>query len=221
MSSKLQRLFVTSALAQGATVGLAKHQAHYLGNVLRLKPGDALLLFNGSDGEWCAELSAVGKKGAEARLTHQTRPQDQGPDLQYLFAPLKRARLDYMAQKATELGVSALRPVITRHTVAERVNTDRLLANAVEAAEQCGILRVPEVMAPEPLAKLHRRVGRKPAADFRRRGRPARIPHRGACESGPKPSSPCWSAPRAASSARSARRCLQSRSSSPFLSGPG
>jgi 16S rRNA (uracil1498-N3)-methyltransferase len=154
MSSKLQRLFVTSALAQGATVALAKHQAHYLGNVLRLKPGDALLLFNGSDGEWCAELSAVGKKGAEARLTHQTRPQDQGPDLQYLFAPLKRARLDYMAQKATELGVSALRPVITRHTVAERVNTERLLANAVEAAEQCGILRVPEVMEPEPLAKL-------------------------------------------------------------------
>jgi 16S rRNA (uracil1498-N3)-methyltransferase len=154
MSSKLQRLFVTSALAQGATVVLAKDQAHYLGNVLRLKPGDALLLFNGSDGEWCAELSAVGKKGAEARVTHQTRPQDEGPDLHYLFAPLKRARLDYMAQKATELGVSALRPVITRHTVAERVKTDRLLANAVEAAEQCGILRVPQVMEPEPLTKL-------------------------------------------------------------------
>lgn len=154
MSSKLQRLFVTSALAQGATVVLARDQAHYLGNVLRLKPGDALLLFNGNDGEWCAELSAVGKKGAEARVTHQTRPQDEGPDLHYLFAPLKRARLDYMAQKATELGVSALRPVITRHTVAERVKTDRLLANAVEAAEQCGILRVPQVMEPEPFTKL-------------------------------------------------------------------
>jgi 16S rRNA (uracil1498-N3)-methyltransferase len=154
MSSKLQRLFVTSAFAQGATVVLAKDQAHYLGNVLRLKSGDALLLFNGSDGEWCAELGAIGKKGAEARVTHQTRPQDEGPDLHYLFAPLKRARLDYMAQKATELGASVLRPVITRHTVAERVKTDRLLANAIEAAEQCGILRVPEGMEPEPLAKL-------------------------------------------------------------------
>jgi 16S rRNA (uracil1498-N3)-methyltransferase len=154
MSSKLQRLFVTSALAQGATVVLAKDQAHYLGNVLRLKSGDALLLFNGSDGEWCAELGAIGKKGAEARVTHQTRPQDEGPDLHYLFAPLKRARLDYMAQKATELGASVLRPVITRHTVADCVKTERLLANAVEAAEQCGILRVPEVMQPEPLAKL-------------------------------------------------------------------
>ena len=87
-------------------------------------------------------------------MTHQTRPQDEGPDLHYLFAPLKRARLDYMAQKATELGASALRPVITRHTVAERVKTDRLLANAVEAAEQCGILRVPEVMEPEKLSKI-------------------------------------------------------------------
>lgn len=154
MSSKLQRLFVKSGLARGAAVPLDKDQAHYLGNVLRLKPGDTLLLFNGSDGEWCAELAAIGKKGGEARLTHQARPQEDGPDLHYLFAPLKRARLDYMAQKATELGVSALRPVITRHTVAERMNTDRLLANAVEAAEQCGILRVPEVMEPEKLSNI-------------------------------------------------------------------
>ena len=154
MSSKLQRLYVKSGLAHGAVIALEKDQAHYLGNVLRLKPGDALLLFNGSDGEWCAELSAIGKKGGEARVMHQTRPQDEGPDLHYLFAPLKRARLDYMAQKATELGASALRPVITRHTVAERVKTDRLLANAVEAAEQCGILRVPEVMEPEKLSKI-------------------------------------------------------------------
>ena len=180
MSSKLQRLFVTSALAQGATVALAKDQAHYLGNVLRLKPGDALLLFNGSDGEWCAELSAIGKKGAEARVTHQTRPQDEGPDLHYLFAPLKRARLDYMAQKATELGVSALRPVITRHTVAERVKTDRLLANAVEAAEQCGILRVPEVMEPEPLAKLIAGWDESRLLIFADEAAAARIPHRGA-----------------------------------------
>lgn len=154
MSSKLQRLFVKSRLERGGEVALDKDQAHYLGNVLRLKPGDDLLLFNGSDGEWCAKLGAIGRKSAQVRLEHQTRPQEPGPDLHYLFAPLKRARLDYMAQKATELGVSALRPVITRHTVAERVKTDRLRANAIEAAEQCGILRVPEVMEPEKLAKL-------------------------------------------------------------------
>jgi 16S rRNA (uracil1498-N3)-methyltransferase len=154
MPSKLQRLFVTCKLEPGATVTLSKDQAHYLGNVLRLKQGDNLLLFNGREGEWWAELSAIGKKGAQARLDHQTRPQDEGPDLHYLFAPLKRARLDYMVQKATELGVSALRPVITRHTVAERVKTQRLLANAIEAAEQCGILRVPAIMEPENLTRL-------------------------------------------------------------------
>lgn len=154
MSSKLQRLFVKSKLERGAEIALAKDQAHYLGTVLRLKPGERVLLFNGQDGEWCAELTAIDRKGAEARLEHQTRPQEDGPDLHYLFAPLKRARLDYMAQKATELGASALRPVITRHTTAERVKTARLRANAVEAAEQCGILRVPEVMEPEKLSKL-------------------------------------------------------------------
>jgi 16S rRNA (uracil1498-N3)-methyltransferase len=154
MSSKLQRLFVKSKLEPGAEIALGKEQAHYLVIVLRLKPGERILLFNGSDGEWCAELSAIGRKQGQARIEHQTRPQDEGPDLHYLFAPLKGARLDYMAQKATELGVSVLRPVITRHTMAERVKTERLRANAIEAAEQCGILRVPEVMEPEKLAKL-------------------------------------------------------------------
>ena len=154
MSSKLQRLFVTSRLEPGAVVALSKDQAHYLGNVLRLKRGDNLLLFNGKDGEWWAELSAIGRKEAEARLDHKTRPQEEGPDLHYLFAPLKRARLDYMVQKATELGASALRPVITRHTVADRVKPGRLLANAIEAAEQCGILRVPAILEPEKLTKL-------------------------------------------------------------------
>jgi 16S rRNA (uracil1498-N3)-methyltransferase len=154
MPAKLQRLYVAAPLSRGATVPLDKDQAHYLGNVLRLKPGDSVLLFNGTDGEWCAELATLGKKGAEARATHQTRPQDSGPELHDLYAPLKRARLDYMAQKATELGAGVLRPVITRHTVAERVKTERLRANAVEAAEQCGILRVPEVMEPERLDKI-------------------------------------------------------------------
>jgi len=154
MSAKLQRLFVTSKLEPGAEIALSRDQAHYLGNVLRLKLGDKFLLFNGKDGEWLAELAAFSKREARARLNRQTRPQDEGPDLHYLFAPLKRARLDYMVQKATELGASALRPVITHHTVAERVNRARLLANAIEAAEQCGILRVPEIMDPEKLAKM-------------------------------------------------------------------
>jgi 16S rRNA (uracil1498-N3)-methyltransferase len=154
MSSKPQRLFVTSKLEPGATIALGRDQAHYLVNVLRLKQGDNLLLFNGRDGEWWAELGAIGKKQAELRLDHQTRRQEDGPDLHYLFAPLKRARLDYMVQKATELGASALRPVITRHTMAERVNSERLRANAIEAAEQCGILRVPEIVEPEKLGKL-------------------------------------------------------------------
>lgn len=154
MSSKLQRLFVKVPLRAGAAVELEAEQAHYLGNVLRLKQGARLLVFNGKDGEWCAELSAIGKKKAQLLLEHQTRPQEEGPDLHYLFAPLKRARLDYMAQKATEMGASVLRPVITRHTVAERVKVDRLLANAIEAAEQCGILRVPEVTEPEKLGPV-------------------------------------------------------------------
>ena len=154
MPSQLQRLFVKSKLHAGAEIALEPDQAHYLRNVLRLREGDEVLLFNGAEGEWLAELSDAGKKKAQARVLHQTRPQEAGPDLHYLFAPLKRARLDYMAQKATEMGASVLRPVITRRTVAERVKRERLLANAVEAAEQCGILRVPEVWEPEPLGKV-------------------------------------------------------------------
>jgi 16S rRNA (uracil1498-N3)-methyltransferase len=154
MPSKLQRLFVKSKLQAGDEIALAPDQAHYLGNVLRLKPGDKILVFNGPDGEWCASLSDIGKKKATIKVEHQTRAQDEGPDLHYIFAPIKRGRLDYMAQKATEMGASVLQPVITRRTIAERVNTGRLQANAVEAAEQCGILSVPEVRAPQKLSKL-------------------------------------------------------------------
>ena len=154
MPSKLHRLFVKSPLGMGAEIALDGEQAHYLLNVLRLGRGNKILLFNGQDGEWCATLGATSKKKAHAVLEHQTRMQDEGPDLHYLFAPLKRARLDYMAQKATEMGASVLRPVITRRTVTEKVKTARLFANAVEAAEQCGILRVPEVREPEKLSKV-------------------------------------------------------------------
>ena len=154
MPSKLQRLFVKSPLGAGAAIPLDPDQAHYLANVLRLKPGDEVLVFNGLDGEWRAQLTPVTKKAVALTAEAQTRPQEAGPDLHYLFAPLKRARVDYMAQKATEMGASVLQPVLTRRTIAERVNLDRLRANAIEAAEQCGILRVPEIGAPETLSAL-------------------------------------------------------------------
>jgi len=154
MPSKLPRLFVKSPLRAGAEVPLEPDQSHYLANVLRLKPQEQVLVFNGADGEWCARVAAASKKKVTLKAEHQTRAQEEGPDLHYLFAPIKRARLDYMAQKATEMGASLLQPVLTRRTVAERVKIERLEANAIEAAEQCGILRVPEVRAPAKLEAL-------------------------------------------------------------------
>lgn len=149
-----QRLFVETGLAAGLELQATPDQANYLGNVLRMQPGDGVLLFNGRDGEWRATIGARNKRSMTLCVGDQTRAQDGGPDIDYLFAPLKRSRLDYMVQKATEMGVARLRPVITRRTNAERVNTDRLRANAIEAAEQCGILRVPEVAEPEKLSSL-------------------------------------------------------------------
>jgi len=154
MPSKLQRLFVKSPLGAGTAIALDPDQSHYLANVLRLKLGDEVLVFNGLDGEWRARLTSVTKKAVALTADAQTRAQEAGPDLHYLFAPLKRARVDYMAQKATEMGASLLQPVLTRRTVADRVKLDRLRANAVEAAEQCGILRVPEIREPEALSVL-------------------------------------------------------------------
>jgi len=148
------RLYVDADLGNGAMVPLDREQANYLLNVLRLGNGDSVLVFNGRDGEWRARIAVAGKRNADLILEAQTRPQTGGPDLDYLFAPLKRARLDYVVQKAAEMGVARLQPVLTRHTIAERVNLDRMRANVVEAAEQCGILRVPEVGAPERLEKV-------------------------------------------------------------------
>jgi 16S rRNA (uracil1498-N3)-methyltransferase len=142
------RLFVAAPLGSDATVTLDAAQAHYLVNVLRMTPGDPVLIFNGADGEWKARLTAPGKRNAAVAIEAQTRPQRRPGNLHYLFSPLKRARLDYMVQKAVEMGVSRLRPVIMRHTQAERVNLDRMRANAIEAAEQCGILTIPEIAAP-------------------------------------------------------------------------
>ncbi len=149
-----QRLFVEHPLEPGAKVPCTPEQASYLRAVLRLGDGDEILIFNGRDGEWKAHLSEAGKRGAVLEALDRVRPQEGGPDIHYLFAPLKRARLDYMVQKATEMGVARLVSVLTRHTVAERVNGERMRANAIEAAEQCGILRVPEIAGPVKLASL-------------------------------------------------------------------
>ena len=142
------RLFVDAPLDDGAAVALTREQANYLVNVMRLKPGGAVLLFNGRDGEWRALLEVSGRKSAKLTVATRLREQPRADDLHYLFAPLKHARLDYMVQKAVEMGASRLGPVITRHTQAERVNLARMRANAIEAAEQCGILAIPEIAEP-------------------------------------------------------------------------
>jgi 16S rRNA (uracil1498-N3)-methyltransferase len=148
-----QRLYADLPLTAGAALACSPDQANYLLNVLRLGSGASVLVFNGRDGEWSARL-ASGKRGqCSLSVENQVRTQQQGPDVEYLFAPLKHARLDYMVQKAAELGVAALRPVYTRRTVAGRVNLDRMRANAIEAAEQCGVLWVPKVCEPERLDK--------------------------------------------------------------------
>lgn len=145
------RLYVGDALAAGRTVTLDRAQAHYLRNVMRAKAGDALLLFNGRDGEWRAAVGALGKAGGEARAEAQTRPQRASADLWLLFAPLKSGRIEFLVEKATELGVSVLAPVLTERTVVRRVNVDRLRAHAVEAAEQSGRLDVPVLREARPL----------------------------------------------------------------------
>jgi 16S rRNA (uracil1498-N3)-methyltransferase len=152
------RLFVDAPLAEGARVSLDRAQANYLLNVLRLGAGDHVLVFNGRDGEWRAALAGEGRKGAELRPVERTRPQTPLNDLLYLFAPLKHARLDYMVQKAVEMGVGVLRPVFTARTQASRVNLERMRANTIEAAEQCGILAVPVVLPDEPFSQVFRAV---------------------------------------------------------------
>ena len=140
---RTQRLFVGVPLGSGE-VRLAKEQTHYLLNVMRARPGDPVLLFNGRDGEWLARIAVAEKKSAVLELVERTREQTASTDVRLIFAPLKHARLDYMVQKAVEMGASRLVPVITRHTVAQRVNRERMRANVIEAAEQCGVLAVPE-----------------------------------------------------------------------------
>ncbi len=148
------RLYVDAPLAAGAEFGLDRNQTNYLRNVLRLGQGDAVLMFNGRDGEWQATLSTAQKRSLSVTTGTQLRTQPLPADLHFLFAPLKHARLDYMVQKAVEMGASLLQPVITRHTQVTRINLDRMRANVIEAAEQCGILAVPQVVDPLPLDRL-------------------------------------------------------------------
>lgn len=145
---RLPRLFIDAPLAAGQRLALDGVQANYLRNVLRLKAGDPVLVFNGRDGEWRASLADAGKRSAALTVDEQTRAQMPPLDLHYLFAPLKHARLDYMVQKAVEMGTSRLQPVLTQHAQVARVNLDRMRANAIEAAEQCGILTIPDITEP-------------------------------------------------------------------------
>jgi len=147
------RLYVEAPLGAGAAVVLPRAQTHYLTTVLRLDAGDRVLVFNGRDGEWAAAL-ALQKRAASLAVTAQTRAQTSSADLHYLFAPLKSARLDYLVQKAVEMGACLLQPVLTRHGQVARVNLDRMKANAIEAAEQCGILSVPAIGEPAALSHL-------------------------------------------------------------------
>ncbi len=158
-----QRVFLADDLADGAEITATPEQANYLRTVLRMPDQSRVLVFNGRDGEWSATLRHDGKRGARFVIGGQVRAQETGPDLWYVFAPLKRSRLDYMVQKAVELGASRLVPVLTQHTVAERVNVERMAANVIEAAEQCGVLRLAEVAPPEKIDRVleHWPAGRR------------------------------------------------------------
>jgi 16S rRNA (uracil1498-N3)-methyltransferase len=155
------RLFVDAALNEGARIELERNQSNYLGNVLRLSAGEDVLVFNGRDGEWQARIDGR-KRPDSLTIVARTRPQDRLPDIAYVFAPLKHARLDYIVQKAVEMGASRLQPVLTRHTQVSRVNVERMRANVVEAAEQCGILSLAEVAEPVTLDRFldRRETGR-------------------------------------------------------------
>ncbi len=145
------RLFVDAPLATGAEIAPAREQAHYLFTVMRLGEGAEVALFNGADGEWRARVARADRRGGTLVCLERMREQDHAPDVHLLFAPIKKARTDFIAEKAAEMGVRRLRPVFTRFTNSERVNVERLRAHAVEAAEQCGILSVPEVDPPATL----------------------------------------------------------------------
>lgn len=159
----LPRLFVRAPLAQWTQLELDGAQAHYLGTVMRLGEGDRLLLFDGSSGEWVGKVVAVHKRRMIVSVEQHVRDAETIPDVWLAFAPVKRSQVDWLVEKATELGVARLVPVMTQRTVVERVNLDRLQAIAIEAAEQCGRTRLPDIAAPVALTKLleQRDAGRR------------------------------------------------------------
>jgi len=149
-----QRLYCDTPLGSNVALTLGREQSHYLINVLRYGIGQEVLVFNGKDGEYLATVDAADRKKTVLLCHRQTRPQDPMPSLMLSFAPIKKARLDFIAEKATELGVGLVQPVMTDYTQVSRVNTERMLANAIEAAEQTGRTTVPEILSPRPLMDL-------------------------------------------------------------------
>jgi 16S rRNA (uracil1498-N3)-methyltransferase len=150
----LPRLYVHEPIAEGAAIALDPRQAHYLGNVMRKGAGDELLIFDGRSGEWLARIAAAGRKRMTLSVERLTREAETLPDLTLAFAPVKRAQTDWLVEKATELGVARLQPVITGRTIAERIKFDRLEAITIEAAEQCGRTVLPEIIDPAPLDRF-------------------------------------------------------------------
>ncbi|HFC05159.1 MAG TPA: 16S rRNA (uracil(1498)-N(3))-methyltransferase [Rhizobiales bacterium] len=152
--SRTPRLFVDTPLRDGEPTALSSDQAHYLSRVMRLAIADRVRVFNGDDGEWLAEIEQLSKRGCIIRMVEKLREPQKLPDVDYLFAPLKSARLDYLVQKATEMGAARLCPVLTEYTQLRRLKLPRLVANAIEAAEQCNIVAVPEVLESQKLDRL-------------------------------------------------------------------
>lgn len=151
---KLQRLYLPHDLGPGVVLDADRAQSHYLAHVLRMEPGRELLVFNGRDGEWSASVASVGKKAVSLRVDTLARAQPATSDLVYAFAPLKVGRMDYLVQKAVEMGAGILQPVVTQHTQMTRPSTDKIAANVIEAAEQCGVLAIPDVRDPVKLERL-------------------------------------------------------------------
>lgn len=148
------RLFIDHPLVAGQPVPVDGPQAHYLSGVMRLRPGDAVSVFNGRDGEWQATLLDAGKRGGSLSVVAQTAVQQDPPDLWLMFAPIKKARTDFIVEKAAEMGAARILPVQTDHTNSDRIRQDRLQAHAIEAAEQCGGTFVPPVAELAPLSRV-------------------------------------------------------------------
>jgi len=153
-NKNLARVFVSDALVENAQIDLGREQANHLINVLRKKAGDNLIMFNGVDGAWLAQIVEANRKSAVIKLLEQIEKQPKSFDLWYGFAPLKKARLDYMVQKATEMGVSSMQAVFTQHTQMKNIKTERINANVIEAAQQCEVLAIPKILPETSLKKL-------------------------------------------------------------------